>query len=170
MTGTTLEADTQTQAANQAQSGEQNPGQNGNENQTPTAKQNPNSKPKPNSIRYLSEFINEIPETRRIACIVKLKQAIKSNQFDGVPIAESFMLNYVGRGAEGPEKRETNQRDYVVENSAAFKTWLAEQAVEIPRGAKYATRTQFEGGQVNLAELAAKYRQRGGSSKGKGRR
>lgn len=170
MTATTLEADNQQHSQNADAAPGENGSQNGSENVTPTAKQNGSGKNRQKGIRYLSEFIEEIPDTRRIAFIMNLKDAIKSGKFDGTPIAESFNLKYTGRGPEGAEERETTQRDFAVENSAAFGEWLAQEMLPPNSRPKYPSRQQFEGGQLSLAELATKFRQRGGTGKSKARR
>lgn len=118
----------------------------------------------PASVRYLSDFIGDIPETRRIKFIVNLKTAIREGQFDGSPIAETFALHYTGRGSEGPEGRETDQRNFVVDHTPAFEAWLANEAQEISTRPKYPSRVQLEGGEISVAELAEKFRQRGGTS------
>ncbi|CAM3306425.1 hypothetical protein DESA109040_07570 [Deinococcus saxicola] len=128
------------------------------------AKQNASSTRKQASVRYLSDFISDIPDNRRMTFIIHLKAAIRDCQFDGSPIHETFALKYTGRGSTGAEKRQTDQRDFVVDNTAAFGAWLANEAQEVSTRPKYPTRTQLEGGEVNLAEMADKFRQRGGSS------
>lgn len=143
----------------------------GGENVNANAKQNANGSKKASGVRYLSDFISEIPDTRRIKFIVNLKAAIREGQFDGSPIAETFALSYTGRGSNGPEERETNQRDFVVENTPAFKTWLATEAQAPSTRPKYPSRVQLEGGQASLAEMADKFRQRGSTgSRRKARR
>lgn len=128
------------------------------------AKQNASSTRKQTRVRYLSDFIGDIPETRRIKFIVNLKTAIREGQFDGSPIAETFALHYTGRGSEGPEGRETDQRNFVVDDTPAFGAWLANEAQEISTRPKYPSRVQLEGGEISVAELAEKFRQRGGTS------
>ena len=119
---------------------------------------------KPVGVRFLSEFIADIPETRRVRFITHLKEAIRDGQFDGCPAAETFELTYSRRGSEGPEQCGISQREFVVEDTSAFKTWLANEVTAPHTGPKYPTRLQFDGGQVSLADMAAKFRQRGSSS------
>lgn len=118
---------------------------------------------KHSGVRYLSDFITEVPTVRRVKFIAHLKDMIRASSFDGGPLSDTFELTYIGRGKDGPEERTSDQRDFVVDDSPAFQEWLSQQ-LTVPQRSPFASREQLEAGQVSLAEVASKYRRRAGAT------
>lgn len=108
-------------------------------------------------LRYLSDLCQELPQTGRLAFISHLKQAIHDGTIEGAPLDDTFTLHYTAKGEHGPEQRQKDQRDFALANTPTFERWLTDQ-LNPKRTTHYGTRAQLEGGQLNLSELAARYR------------
>jgi hypothetical protein len=120
---------------------------------------------------YLADFVQEIPEERRLTFISALKSAIREGLFDGTPLRDQFTLTYQARGKSGLEQRKCDQRDFAVEASDAFTEWYQHQLATTISRSPFPSRDQLSAGTVSLQDLALKYRNRsGGSSKRKARK
>lgn len=119
-------------------------------------------------VTFLSDLITDIPTDRRQRFIINLKNAIRTNVFDGAPVDDTFDLEYVGRGESSkPETKTTKEREYAVENTPGFQAWLEQQTVAPVRVSQFATREAVLSGSVSMKDLAEKFRRRTGNRKGK---
>lgn len=114
-------------------------------------------------VRFLSQMIDGIPKLRRLAFINDLKAAIRKGQFDGGPLDDTFKLNHEVRGKAGPVERDTEHREFAVENNAAFQAWYELHLKLVKKTSGLPTKFEIEGGHVSLHDLATKFRRRKGS-------
>lgn len=122
----------------------------------------------PARVTFLSDLIGDIPNHRRQRFIVNLKNAIRSNVFDGGPVDHTFDMEYVGRGDNSkPETKTAEQREYAVENTTEFQAWLEKQTSAPVRVSQLATRDAVLSGSVSIKEVADKFRRRNANRKGK---
>ena len=126
------------------------------------------AQPRPGQVTFLSDLITDIPTDRRQRFIINLKNAIRTNVFDGAPLDDTFDLAYAGRGQNSrPESKTTLQREYAVDNTPDFRAWLERQIAAPVRVSQFATRDAVLSGNISVKDLAEKFRRRTGDRKGK---
>lgn len=119
-------------------------------------------------VTFLSDLIGTVPTERRQRFIINLKNAIRTNVFDGAPLDDTFDMEYVGRSESGkPETKTMHQREYAVENSTDFQAWLDQQTTTPARVSQFATKEALLAGNVSVKDLAEKYRKRTSNRKPK---
>lgn len=121
--------------------------------------------PQPERVAFLSDLISDIPTNKRMRFVANLKNAIRSNVFDGGPINEQFDMHYTGRGERGEgETKQVSQRDYAIERTPGFEDWYAAQTAAPVRRSQFANREDVAAGNISIKDLAEKYRRRTGGN------
>ncbi|WP_216327881.1 hypothetical protein [Deinococcus aestuarii] len=126
------------------------------------------TEPRPAQVTFLSDLITDVPTERRQRFIVNLKNAIRTNVFDGAPVDHTFDMEYVGRGKNSkPETKTSKEREYAVEKTPEFQAWLEKQTSVPVRVSQFVTKEAVLSGTISMRDLADKFRRRTGNRRGK---